>query len=456
LGSVRQHEGSEADSACSDHLCLISEDLQDQNRALIPLLKSAIQAQASAVCISDADSATSLVEALSGEGIDLGGASFRGVLKLIEYSSDGENRKGSDSDNLLTLLEQEATNAAKDAQESVRLFIDMAACLTRDRDKQSVIECEARLSDFCRSHDVALICLYDKTSFAPGVIADVIRCHPQVFLDCEAVRNFCHREPRELLAPPDDDKEAERLLENLASLQRWRQELEQTLKAKDEFLGLVSHELKTPITVILGNAALLERGLSLPDDELKQMYHDIRHDAERLNRIITNLLALARLERGRKAEAEPLLLHRIVNQVVKEHRRLYPEREINLKLADEPRPAIGDRTYMEQVILNVLSNAEKYSPADAPIEVEVETSADEHARISVADGGKGISPAEMERIFEAFYRSSSARGTDGVGIGLTVCERLMSVQGGRIWAESREKGGTVFYLEMPVATANVG
>lgn len=228
-------------------------------------------------------------------------------------------------------------------------------------------------------------------------------------------------------------------------------ELERANAAKDEFLGLVSHELKTPITTIFGNAQVLRaRGTELTDEDRTGALDDIVGEAGRLHRIIDNLLVLARLEQGQEIEVEPLLVRRIAAKVAAEHRQHHPERDVRVTIAEERMAVDGQQVYMEQVIRNLLSNAEKYSPTDEPIDLEVGRDGNELV-VFVRDRGRGFVEGEAEKVFEPFYRSPQARQrASGVGIGLAVCKRLIEAQGGRMWARSREGGGAELGFALPI------
>jgi PAS domain S-box-containing protein len=233
---------------------------------------------------------------------------------------------------------------------------------------------------------------------------------------------------------------------------RTARELKKANAAKDEFLGLVSHELKTPITTIYGNAEVLRRRLERLDTESRvAALHDISNEAERLHRIIDNLLVLARLERGQAISAEPLLARRIVERILSEHQHRFPHRTIRMQTDDSVVPIIGEPVYIEQVVRNLLSNAEKYSPRHAPIDVRI-IDAGGRLEVSVLDRGRGVSSDEAELIFTPFYRSpASMHEAGGVGIGLAVCKRLIEAQGGTMWARSRPGGGADIGFSLPAA-----
>ncbi len=237
-----------------------------------------------------------------------------------------------------------------------------------------------------------------------------------------------------------------------AAAERTAEELTKANAAKDEFLGLVSHELKTPITTIYGNAEVLRHRFERLDEESRtSALQDISNEAERLHRIIDNLLVLARLERGQAISAEPLLVRRLVDPIVAEHRRRFPHRTIRIDADKGSLPISGEPVYVEQVVRNLLSNAEKYSPPHEPIEVRIRNVGDQ-LEVSVLDRGGGFPPEEAELLFTPFYRSpSTSHYAGGVGVGLAVCKRLIEAQGGAMWARSRQDGGSDIGFSLPIA-----
>ena len=252
-------------------------------------------------------------------------------------------------------------------------------------------------------------------------------------------------------------KESQEALRNYAAELEQRVEertadLKQALQAKDEFLALISHELRTPVSVIFGNIELLNKlGDKLGEEDKESAMTDLRREGRRLRRLVENILALARVEYGVANEPEPVSLSRIITQHVEWHHQMYAERQIDVQFAREVPPVICDDFTAELVIGNLLANAEKYSPPTEPIEVRIQGDA-RTVVVSVRDRGPGVAPEEAERIFEAFYRSESSSGVKGMGIGLAVCKRLLEAYGGRVWLAPHEGGGSDFSFSLPVAS----
>lgn len=233
---------------------------------------------------------------------------------------------------------------------------------------------------------------------------------------------------------------------------RLADELGRALASRDEFVSLVSHQLKSPLTVVLGNAAVLARRTRL-DAELRTAAQDIAEEAEHLRRLVDDLLVLARLDAGALLPCEPIVFRHLLREVVERHARRYPDRRVDVITTADIPPVAAAAPYLEQVLANLLSNAEKYSPPDTPIEVRLGRLGAE-VLVAVQDRGAGIPAADLEKVFEPFYRSPSAAGVAGIGVGLAVCRRLVEAQSGRIWARPRVGGGTEVAFTLPVAGAD--
>jgi len=227
--------------------------------------------------------------------------------------------------------------------------------------------------------------------------------------------------------------------------------LRQANISKDEFLAIVSHELRTPITTIYGGTRLLRvRRKNLPEQAVEDLFESVSEEAERLYLLVEDLLAIARTEMAEEVEREPVALAMIVEQAVALFSRGH-EREVDLRIEADLPPALGEPTYVQQVVTNLISNAHKYTPPEHPIEVEA-TADRAELIVRVMDRGPGVTDPELEQIFESFYRSrEAAERATGKGLGLTVCKRLIEALGGRIWAENRTGGGLIVSFTLEIA-----
>lgn len=248
-----------------------------------------------------------------------------------------------------------------------------------------------------------------------------------------------------------DVTERQRAVDDLRST---AEALRESNAVKDEFLGLVSHELRTPVTTIFGNARLLSaRGDQLDADRRRSMVADIATDSDRLLGIVENLLLLTRIGTGAGAslDLEPQALGHVVARAVHAYRNRHHARPISIRSERQHLVVEADRTYLDLIVENLISNADKYSPDGSEIEVVVEL-AEAEAHVVVLDRGIGIGEEQADRLFAPFYRSHEARAkAHGLGIGLAVCRRLVQAQGGRMWARTRAGGGSEFGFALPLA-----
>lgn len=221
---------------------------------------------------------------------------------------------------------------------------------------------------------------------------------------------------------------------------------------RDRFLGVLSHELRTPITAIYGGTQLLLRRESrLDDDERSELLTDVATESERLQRIIENLLILARVERGADFfDRRPLALRPVLSDIVERERGQWPHMSLQLAMPDHLPLVAGDEEYVGLIMRNLLSNAAKYAGKSAEVEVVVETSA-EDVCVLVRDDGPGLRDEDGERLFSLYYRAAESVGSaPGAGIGLFVCRGLANAMGGRMWAGQRSDGGAEFGFSLPV------
>jgi signal transduction histidine kinase len=228
-------------------------------------------------------------------------------------------------------------------------------------------------------------------------------------------------------------------------------EVRQSRGLRDAFLGMLSHELRTPVTSIYAASDLLRSAsTSLAAAERGGLVEDIAAEAERLLRLVDDLLVLARYEEGVDLLKEPSLLQRVVPAVVDRERRRWPGIDIELRVGPELPVVSGDETSVQQVVRNLVSNAAKYG-AGSPVVVELQSSGEERgAIVRVLDRGQGLEVEEGEAIFRPFVRTRRAAAVaSGAGVGLYVCRRLVEAMGGHMWARPREGGGSEFGFWLP-------
>jgi signal transduction histidine kinase len=226
------------------------------------------------------------------------------------------------------------------------------------------------------------------------------------------------------------------------------------IAARDTFLSIASHELKTPLTSMIGYAYLLQNAPkegSRSPERTQQAVDVIARQTRRLSRLIEELLDLSRIQRGQwSLVLQPFDLVPLLNRVLDEVRLTSQNHMITLHCADDELIINGDEGRLEQVIHNLLSNAVKYSPYGGPIQVQVKQQ-DGAVQISVTDRGIGIPQAAQARLWEPFYRAGNAGAqSSGFGIGLYIAHEIVQRHGGTIGVQSVEGRGSTFTVTLPV------
>jgi signal transduction histidine kinase len=213
---------------------------------------------------------------------------------------------------------------------------------------------------------------------------------------------------------------------------------------REAFVDVISHELRTPITTIMGLAQILARPGRVDDEASRSaLLEDVRSESERLHRLVEDLLVLSRIERGRlEIDPEPLEPRRLLERAVAHEARELSSIAVETDFERDLPIVGGEATYVEQIVRNLLGNAAKYTPAGTRVVVSARRQ-DGVVEVRVTDEGPGIPTTSVDRIFELFYRDpESARLVAGSGIGLFVCASLVEAMGGRIWARRRPEGGS--------------
>ncbi len=221
-------------------------------------------------------------------------------------------------------------------------------------------------------------------------------------------------------------------------------------RLRDAFIGVVSHELRTPITTIFGGTRVLSRRWREMEPEARDaLLSDVSGEADRLFRMVEDLLVITRVERGRlDVGDEPVALRAVIDRVVATERARSSDTTIVCRIPPDLPSIEGEEMYVEQVLRNLLANAAKYGGAGSTVDLEA-VSDDGTVTLRVLDRGRGIVESEAEQLFDLFYRSPSTAGSvAGAGIGLFVCRQLAIAMGGRIRAYNRPDGGAVFELTL--------
>jgi signal transduction histidine kinase len=247
----------------------------------------------------------------------------------------------------------------------------------------------------------------------------------------------------------DEEGHVTQIIANVRDVTRLREaeDLKQTL------LSVISHELKTPVSIIKGYAGTLAREDANWDKEtLADGLAVIEEEADRLDGLINNLLEASRLQAGGlKLQLSYFNLADMAREAVGNLQATTEKHTFTLNFPDDFPSIQGDFERLRQVLTNLIGNAIKYSPEGGVIEVGGLATKNDKVRLYVRDKGIGIAPADQEHIFERFYRVDNrlARQTPGAGLGLFLAKAVVQAHAGRIWVESSPGQGSTFWVELP-------
>lgn len=268
-----------------------------------------------------------------------------------------------------------------------------------------------------------------------------------------------HFEERVEVSSDVAQDELDELAQLALSFNQMAARLQQTETMRRQLIGDVAHELRTPLTAIMGSMEGLIDGVLVPETDT---YMQIHHEAERMQRLVTDLQELSRVEAGAfTLNRQPVNLSIVFDTLVSRIGRQYEEKGVQLITWLPPDlPLIWvDEDRLGQVLMNLVGNALQYTPSGGKVVLNADRQ-DKNIVISVKDTGIGIAKEHLDLIFTRFYRveKSRSRSMGGSGIGLTIARHLVEAHGGRLWAESAGTGrGSIFYITIPllVPEANI-
>lgn len=238
----------------------------------------------------------------------------------------------------------------------------------------------------------------------------------------------------------------------LADKAHQAQLLRETEKLQTALLNSVSHNLRTPLASITGAlSSLRDDDQMLDADARQELLSTAWEEAERLNRLVSNLLNMTRLEAGAmKLALEPCDVQDLVGVTLTQMANRLRNRRLVMDVPNTLPPVVVDLVLAAQALVNLVDNAVKYSPADTPIAIRAYVDQGQVV-IEVSDRGVGIPPAELEHVFDKFYRVQRMNDTSGTGLGLSISKGIVELHGGRIWAANRPEGGATFAVALPIA-----
>jgi K+-sensing histidine kinase KdpD len=226
----------------------------------------------------------------------------------------------------------------------------------------------------------------------------------------------------------------------------------QTERMKNSLLSAVSHDVKTPLASIYGAAtSLVEQGDWLDAADRSELAKNIVTEAARLNRVVSNILEMTRIDAGVEIKKDWQSVEEIVGAALGHVESLLSGRQILTSIPSDMPLIRVDDVLIEQVLINLLENITKYTPPDTPIEITGYYS-EKSVVISVRDHGPGFPPGDEERIFEKFFRGSTD-GVKGIGLGLAICRAIVQAHDGTIRAGTKKDAGATIFIELPIGGA---
>jgi two-component system phosphate regulon sensor histidine kinase PhoR len=230
--------------------------------------------------------------------------------------------------------------------------------------------------------------------------------------------------------------------------------LKQLEKIRQDFVANVSHELRTPLTTIKGYAETLLDG-ALKEDLASQFVQVIKRHTDRLTKIVEDLLMLSKIETKEfQLKMESISLPNLMDDIIDFLKEPAEKKKISLSRYEIPSSLAipADRSYLEQILINLLDNAIKYTPEGGRVIISAVEKDSKDIQFSIEDNGIGIPNEDLSRIFERFYRVDKGRSKElgGTGLGLSIVKHLVQAHGGRVWVESQLGKGSTFYFTLPI------
>lgn len=414
---------------------------------------------------------------LFGEGLRNGdsavvvatGSHRRGLARLLEqdgFDIPGLTAAGRyvslDTDMLLSVFMQDGmpdatlfesaigeivANAASDGR-SVRVYGEMVSTLWAQGQQTAAIRLEELWNTLLEHHPLSLCCGYPMSGFAGRSMevgfGQVCAEHSRVY-------------PAETGSVMDSEDERllaiARLQQQTATLVR---EAQEALRMRNDFLIAASHDLKTPLSVILGYAQMLARDTTGTDGRISEGLKSIERRARLMTAAVEEMADAGRVDAGDEVvlRREMVDLAALARETVMEQQKMSPRHQILVNIEQAPLIGFWDMARVSRVMVSLIGNAVKYSPDGGQITVQVKREGNDEAVLSVRDAGMGIPAGDLPRIFERFYRGANAvAATAGTGIGLSMARRIIEQHGGTITAFSIEGRGSTFVVRLPRTTA---
>jgi signal transduction histidine kinase len=439
-----------------DHLCLVYETAEQQWDAIIPYFAEGLERNEACLYVADDRSVDEVRQAFRLYGVDVDEHMRSGQLifatKREAYLSSG----AFDPAAMMAFLKQTVEAAVASGRSGFRVTGEMTWALGEECGCERLIEYEARLSHFFPGSRASAICQYNRKRFSADIIRDVLRTHPVAILGNQVCPNLYYETPGMVLGQESTEQRVEWMIQQLQRFRTAERKLERAVQARDEFLSVASHELNTPLTSLKLQVQSLTRTLARGDttaltpEKVARTADRTDRQLRRLSRLVSDLLDVSRIHANKlKLILEPVEMRELVADVVDRTSAEFARAGGRLDIAPSPKVVgLWDRSRLEQILINLLSNALKYG-AGKPVRVGVKLDG-ERVRLSVVDQGLGLREEDRARIFERFERAISANEASGLGLGLYIAREIAQAHGGEISVESRLGEGSTFTVTLPL------
>ncbi|AKI98543.1 signal transduction histidine kinase [Archangium gephyra] len=459
-----------------DHVCLVYERMADHVAALVPYMRQGLERGERCVYVVDAHGVEDVAVVLEAHGVEVERERARGALVFLTQRETFLREGRFEPEAMIAYFHRVVVESLAAGFSGVCATGEMSWALGPEPSREELLRYEMLLNHFLPGSRAMANCQYDRRRFPPEVIRDVLRTHPRVILGDEVHENLFYETPEMLLGEESAAmrvewmvrqlkrvREAERKLvlmgirlsEQAVENRRLYEEAREAVRARDEFLSVASHELKTPLTPLRLRLQGLKRevegrgGEPVARERVASVAQGAEQQLRKLAVLVDALLDVSRLTQGRLVLTwEELDLTEVVREVVERFAQQAAKTGSAVEVEAEGR-VMGrwDRVRLEQVMTNLLSNALKYG-AGRPVRVAVEGEP-ERAVLVVSDEGIGIGPEHLERIFGKFERAVSGRHYGGLGLGLYITRQIVQALGGTIEVESEPGHGATFRVVLP-------
>lgn len=428
--------------------------------AVVAFIGAALRLGDAGIVIATEPHRAAIEERLRSDGLDLDAARAAGYYVARDAAETLAQcvEEGKADPTRFTAVIGDLVERVALVRPGVRIFGEMVGLLADAGEYVAAVDLERLWNKLQATYPFTLFCAYPIVCLAGDelstLFSDVCAEHSGV-VPTESYSALESADAR-LRAIAALQQKAESLEAALAAERAARAAAEEALRLRDVFVSIAAHELKTPVTSVKGFAQLILRRLALDGqiepERLTPALRAIVGQTDRLSRLTTQLLDVSRLDAGKLTlEPQPTDLVALVEQAVDVARSWSNLHDIQVT-APATLEAWVDPLRYEQVLVNLLDNAVKYSPAGGSIEVELSSRNDDVVELRVRDHGLGIPPEKRGRLFERYYQAHAAVHRSGLGLGLHISQQIVELHGGTIQAEFPEDGGTRFIARLPVHT----